>query len=433
MKKLTILTTAILITTLYATVINVPADQPTIQAGIDAAVSNPSVHRDTVLVAPGVYHENINYNGKNIIVGSYFLITQDTSYISNTCIVWIEELGYHTHDSGIITFENGENSTAVLEGITIAGVPFTTYPNLSIYCGPSASPTIKNNINPNGGHGIVLHSQSNMKIVGNKFIQSGCQLISFGVGIADDASAIVINNRFINNFIDIYIGNNCTSLINRNVTAGAKWCSIRVDALGTNVIMNNTISADTFSEDALGAGIYLHAGNSRPFLINNIIYSVSYVIETNSFGGYQPVFINNCLQESLPNYAVDLGGNIYEDPLFTNPANGDYTLQSNSPCIDAGTAFFVWEGDTLVNLSEDEYFGEAPDMGAFEYEGTNSTEPIDPTPTDFVLKPAYPNPFNPTTTITCEIPQESHVVLTVYDLMGRKVKELVNKNGSSQI
>jgi len=50
---------------LSAAIINVPADQPTIQQGIDV-----SVNADTVLVQPGTYVENINYNGKKHL---YFL------------------------------------------------------------------------------------------------------------------------------------------------------------------------------------------------------------------------------------------------------------------------------------------------------------------------------------------------------------------------
>ena len=60
----------------FATTINIPADYSTIQAGIDASSDG-----DTILVAEGTYTENINYNGKNIVVGSLYLTTQDTSYI----------------------------------------------------------------------------------------------------------------------------------------------------------------------------------------------------------------------------------------------------------------------------------------------------------------------------------------------------------------
>mgnify|MGYP000973358661 CR=1 FL=1 len=35
--------------------------------------------------------------------------------------------------------------------------------------------------------------------------------------------------------------------------------------------------------------------------------------------------------------------------------------------IDAGTAFYVLGGDTLINMAPDEYYGSAPDMGAYEF------------------------------------------------------------------
>ncbi len=47
-------------------------------------------------------------------------------------------------------------------------------------------------------------------------------------------------------------------------------------------------------------------------------------------------------------------------------------------------------------------------------------------PSDMILLTAYPNPFNPTATIRFQVPETSEIRLTVYDLMGREAKELVN-------
>ncbi|MEK0338387.1 MAG: T9SS type A sorting domain-containing protein, partial [Nitrosopumilus sp.] len=55
--------------------------------------------------------------------------------------------------------------------------------------------------------------------------------------------------------------------------------------------------------------------------------------------------------------------------------------------------------------------------------GVTVTEDI---PDKFVLYPAYPNPFNPSTTIEFQIPEAVQVKLTVYDLQGREVKALIN-------
>jgi len=47
-------------------------------------------------------------------------------------------------------------------------------------------------------------------------------------------------------------------------------------------------------------------------------------------------------------------------------------------------------------------------------------------PSEVVLLPAYPNPFNPITNLSFELPQEGLVILSIYDINGRLVEELIN-------
>ncbi len=52
----------------------------------------------------------------------------------------------------------------------------------------------------------------------------------------------------------------------------------------------------------------------------------------------------------------------------------------------------------------------------------------DPKPNDFALEQNYPNPFNPATSIKYSLPYETHVKLTIYDLLGNEIKTLVDEN-----
>ena len=48
-------------------------------------------------------------------------------------------------------------------------------------------------------------------------------------------------------------------------------------------------------------------------------------------------------------------GNIDNDPFFTDAANDDFSLQAGSPAIDAGTAYYEWQSNVIVNLNVNSY------------------------------------------------------------------------------
>ncbi len=54
-------------------------------------------------------------------------------------------------------------------------------------------------------------------------------------------------------------------------------------------------------------------------------------------------------------------------------------------------------------------------------------------PNETVLHPAYPNPFNPVTLISYEIPRDGPVTLIVYDMLGKEIEKLVNEKKASGI
>jgi len=112
-----------------AIIINIPADSSTIQGGINVAGNG-----DTVLVQPGTYTENINFIGRDIIVGSLFLTTGDTGYISSTVI---------DGDSSatVVVFNSGEDSTTCLMGFKIIKGYYSPYGG-GIGC-ESSSPAIR--------------------------------------------------------------------------------------------------------------------------------------------------------------------------------------------------------------------------------------------------------------------------------------------------
>ena len=68
--------------------------------------------------------------------------------------------------------------------------------------------------------------------------------------------------------------------------------------------------------------------------------------------------------------------------------------------------------------------------------GTSNTEELFTIDSNTILNsyrlyPAYPNPFNPETTIRYDLPEQTFVGITIYDVLGRKVRTIVNEQQDS--
>ena len=204
--------------------------------------------------------------------------------------------------------------------------------------------------------------------------------------------------------------------ITNNSDTGSSWGGGGVCSSYSNLILINvTISGNTTTCSWGGGGVF--CVDTDLIVVNSILWNNS----PDEIYCDNPVIAFSDIQGGWEG-----DGNIDTDPLFVDAANGNYHLSESSLCIDIGTALFVWEGDTLVNLSPDEYVGVAPDMGAWEFDPLGVDDPDYVYPNEITLSQNYPNPFNPVTEIRYILPRAQKVTLRVYDLAGRLTLFLVD-------
>jgi hypothetical protein len=83
--------------------------------------------------------------------------------------------------------------------------------------------------------------------------------------------------------------------------------------------------------------------------------------------------------------------------------------------------FKIFNNDLYLILSNSER------VRVYRIDKVTSTKPETQIPTKFTLYQNYPNPFNPTTTIEFDIPERTNVKLVIYDILGREVETLIDK------
>jgi len=397
---------------LPAATVEVPRDQPTVQAAIDAASNG-----DLVLVAPGTHQGGAFVDGKSVRLASWFLTTGDTAYVGQTILngVGVDvcrdrsgckggaviEFGANAHGSAVIglTISNGNDGVLSASMVDISscrivgngdGVDYTS----------GGGGTFSNSLFANNrDDGIDLNGRVNVRILDNTIRDNRDDGVEFRLHVytGPTLTTEIIGNRITGNgedgiqLIDYPDVSNRVIRIERNLFSGNDDAA--VGCMGDGKTVEN-LSGEAIPE--------------RVFLIHN-----TFMAERNGFvGGANVIALNNIFAGTQSSALRRVGGNsIASYNLFWN--NGTDYEQSNvdlahilradprlgadgasaldSPAIDAGTSSFQWKGETVLDLPPTAYNGSAPDLGPFESVPL-SIECGGPTTIECPEAPSFPPP-----------------------------------------
>ncbi|MBN2772813.1 MAG: right-handed parallel beta-helix repeat-containing protein [Prolixibacteraceae bacterium] len=317
----------------FPNTIKVPSQFATIQEAINNAQNG-----DTILVADGIYNEEINFNGyaaDSVIIKSEFG--------PENCIIDCQNGSY---SAGFVF--NSQDCKSTIEGFTIRNATW------GIWAYAGSTPTIKNNIIEDCKMGISCSSEA-LPVINSNLIKN-CGGLGEGGGIdLSRSSAIVSNNIIINNF---------------SSKGGGIYCYYCSPSIVNNTIVGNSNS----EEDGLCGGIYIK--NSSPEIINNIIaFSDGIGVVVTGTSSSPNILYNDLYENSGGDYFIGetdgsisevnlagVDGNISNAPLFYDD---DYFLALVSPCVDAGSP-----DTTGLRIGETDFNGD-PRLFDGDGDGTN--------------------------------------------------------------
>lgn len=212
-------------------------------------------------------------------------------------------------------------------------------------------------------------------------------------------------------------------ILNHNTAFGNK--AFGIDANGNNspdgVVINNATLVNNAKN---GNPLQLRLNDGSPHTVRN---TIAFDVDGDDVVEFSPEVDDAYNTWNDIGVSEDDFVSINMDTLLmqaTAPRNPDGSLPEiglqlnpDSPLIDAGID---------VGLP---YIGQAPDLGAFEYD-PESAIPLPPhdmtTPEKVTLHSAYPNPFNPQTTIRFDLPKSCRICLQIYNAQGQLVRTLAN-------
>jgi hypothetical protein len=119
-------------------------------------------------------------------------------------------------------------------------------------------------------------------------------------------------------------------------------------------------------------------------------------------------------------YDLQVASNFAFSAVVRDTTVADTTVTLSTP-LTANTVYY-WRVNAMDTAGISAYSA----VAVFATGTTLNVNEITELPKEFELLQNYPNPLNPTTIISYQLPVNSFVTLNVYDVIGREVRTLVN-------